>query len=244
MINTRVSIFKTLKRRIRELTRHANQSPKEFKRIMLAVILNDLKEWSEYIPQDDPNMIVDKLNTLILNSNFIIERMPEHQEAYMNVNTPQTNNTWQRIWDRKHNHTECSPEIEDPKCVPWEIDPRCEPQIVYFNSHGFPKATLKELYGIYGEKLKTVCEKMNIFIDRDTEQIWYLDPDTCEWKMFGEHGSNMTDEHVIELIKESRIKVTHSDLENAYAQFDITYDDSDADGKLHVLREEDMEGIV
>ena len=100
MINTRISIFKSLKKAFRELSKHAKLNPSGFRNIMYAVILNDMKEWSEYIPTDDRDKIVEILNDYILeHKDFMIERFVEDPTMYRNVNTPQDNTTWSNVQD-------------------------------------------------------------------------------------------------------------------------------------------------
>lgn len=209
MIHTRKTIFKTLQKRIRELTKHANLSPKEFKQIMIAVILNDMKEWSEYIPKDDPNKIVKQLEDYLRNNCFLIERIPENTYAYVNVNTPQTNDTWDRVWDR-----ECSV-LADPELVSadytWEPDPTCEIKFVYFytEENQTPYTYLRTTYGNHGEKLKTVCDKMNIFIDRKTGEAWYLDIDGTWKPVANSEGSSVDPSTIISIVKEN-LTISHN----------------------------------
>lgn len=212
MINTRVSIFKTLHRRIRELTKHGQLQPKDFKKIMMAVILNDMKEWSEYIPQEDTDRIVKLLNNIIISNDFIIDRIADDPMAYLNVNTPQTNTTWQRVWDRKSSKQSKPDKVEEDipaVCEPWEIDPSYQEQIIYFlpvNAEGqaiSDREYLEMTYGVYGQKLKTLHQKMDIYIDRETGNAWYLDNNDCTWKQV--NGTGIDEDRVRELIENSSI---------------------------------------
>lgn len=241
MINTRKTIFKTLSRRIRELTKHADYSPKNFKKIMIAVILNDLKEWSEYIPQDDPNAIVRMLDNFLLCNGFIIERMPSGNEtAYINVNTPQTNATWQRVWDRESSHT-WEPDKLEVACIPWEVDDTCEPQLIYFYTPDgeTPKEHLQNVYGVYGEKLKTVCDKMNIFIDRETGIAYYLTTD-CRWEVVSGENSGLTPEDVKDLI-------ANSSINHEWSEDDITttiVPDDTGNNTLDITTSDDVNDVL
>ena len=234
MINTRRTIFQTLKKRIRELTKHAQLAPQEFKKIMLAVIVNDLKEWSEYIPKDDPNAIVNLLNNYLLNNCFIIDRMPnEDSLAYVNVNTPQTNDTWKRIWDGSLSETK-TPEISIVGSGSYTPDPNCKTEAVYFFSYdeqGSPISNLEYLeytYGEHGDKLKTVCDKMDIFIDRETGEAWYLDTDG-NWQPVGGGQSDWTEEEILNLVTDTdKVKVHHyqnEDESDIHAELSRTQND-------------------
>lgn len=102
MINTRFSIFKSLMRKLKGLTKYGKTDPSGFKTILYGIILNDMKEWSEYIPDGNSEKLVKILNEYILNhKDFQIERFIDNPELYKNVNTPQDNTTWRRIWDNK-----------------------------------------------------------------------------------------------------------------------------------------------
>lgn len=252
MIHTRKTIFKTLQKKIRELTKHANYDSKEFKKILIAVILNDMKEWSEYIPKDDPDKITDMLAEYLLNNCFLIERITNHSE-YTNVNTPQTNNTWQRIWDRESSQliTDLSKESHKDDYRPWIIDPSCEIKIVYFlsvDSSGQPISNieyLKNTYGKYGAELKTVCEKMSIFMDRTTGKAWYL-TENCEWKpVGGEDQDGMTQEEVEQLILQHRVQRTWKDEQDGSRKIELTLvNDPEAPNALEVLTANDVEDLV
>lgn len=246
MINTRRSIFKTLKWKIRELTKHADYAPKDFKKIMIAVILNDLKEWSEYIPKDDPNAIVKMLNNFLLCNGFIIDRMPsEKVEPYVNVNTPQTNTTWHRVWDKKTSDIWNVDKL-DPMCTPWEVDDTCEIQIVYFyTSVGeTPLMHLKSIYGEYGEKLKTVCDKMNIFVDRQTGVAYYLTTD-CQWKEVGGENSGITEDTVKTLIANSHINHQWSDTDANITTTIVNPDVDEYDNTLNITTaDNDLNSVI
>lgn len=243
MIHTRLSIYQTLVSRITALRKRAEYDPKEFKKILFAVILNDLKEWSEYIPTKDGSAIVAMLDEYLINNGFKIERLPVGQLDYVNVNTPQTNNTWARIWDRQNSvHETPQLVVVTPSCTPWEEDPSCETKIVYFYpiENETDIETLKQLYGEYGEKLKTVCEKMQIFVNRDTGRAYYLTTD-CVWKELG-GDENMSEEEIIQLIEGSKIKVSHAEEGQDYIQLDIKHNDEEADGQIQSLR--DVEDLI
>ena len=201
---------------------------------MLAVILNDMKEWSEYIPKDNPNMIVDLLENYLMNNCFIIDRMPtEDALSYVNVNTPQTNDTWKRVWDGLYNQTE-TPEIVEIGSGEYTPDSNCDTKIVYFFSQdeqGNPMGNLEYLeytYGEHGNKLKTVCDKMDIFIDRETGDAWYLDTDGT-WKPVGGEQSDWTEEEILNLVTDAdKVKVHHyqnEDESDIHAELSRTQND-------------------
>lgn len=237
MINTRVSIFKTLHKRIRELTKHGQLQSKDFKKIMMAVILNDMKEWSEYIPQEDTDRIVELLNNIIISNDFIIDRIADDPMAYLNVNTPQTNTTWQRVWDRKSSQYAKPERVDDTLvvCTPWELDPSYQEQIIYFLSVDAQgnrisnREYLEMTYGVYGQKIKTIQRKMDIYIDRETGNAWYLDNNDCTWKTVG-GSANVTEEDVNRIIDER--KITHLKTELNAIRAELTTDEEVQDINL------------
>lgn len=123
MINTRISIFESIRNKIKQLKKHGGQETDGFKTIFYAVILNDMKEWAEYVPdEENRKKIVDILNRYILeHKDFQIERFVDEPDLYKNVNLPQDNTTWRRIWDNKNYkhfelpYTQPNPEEHNPE---------------------------------------------------------------------------------------------------------------------------------
>lgn len=104
MINVKMTILETIKDKIKKLRLLGQNNPKVFKKILSLIILDDLCEWSDYldVPQSVQKKLQDMRNNYILcNRDFIIE-YGEPLTAYVNVNTPQTNDTWKRVWDSEN----------------------------------------------------------------------------------------------------------------------------------------------
>lgn len=101
MINTTLTIFGSLRKKLNELTRHGKMDPNGFKDILYAVILNNMIKWADYIPKsEDSEKLTEILNNYILDhGSFIIERIPD--QKYTNTNTPQDNTDWQAIKGQK-----------------------------------------------------------------------------------------------------------------------------------------------
>ena len=108
MINTRLSIFKTLIKALDDLCKRARINTEGFRNILLAVIINDMKEWSEYRnPKNRTSEDSEKLNQIltdfiISHKDFKIERFIEDYSRYRNVNIAQNNKDWSRIWDNQY----------------------------------------------------------------------------------------------------------------------------------------------
>lgn len=99
MINTRLSIFKALKRMVTEIRKHGDMNPTGFKIVLYAMILNDMIEWSQYFPNyKNLKKFREILDSYILShSEFPLERFVNNNDIYRNVNTPQDNTTWRQI---------------------------------------------------------------------------------------------------------------------------------------------------
>ena len=184
---------------------------------------------------------------------FIIDRTPSLQSnAYVNVNTPQSNDTWSRIWDKINSDgTLDKSKIEknpDSGQHHWTYDPSCEQKIVYFiavNNEGQYMDNidyLKYKYGTFGGKLKTICEKMSIFINRETSEAFYLD-ENCNWvPVVGTEANGMTQDQVERLIE--RYKVDASwDIENG-SEINLTLRKDTGNNKLGLISKSEIEEMI
>ena len=123
MINTRLSIFKTLIKALDDLCKRAKINTEGFRNILLAVIINDMKEWSEYRTSKDSEKLDSILTDFIIShKEFKIERFIEDYSRYRNVNIAQNNKDWSRIWDNQYakyidNVTNSGEVITLPDCV-------------------------------------------------------------------------------------------------------------------------------
>ena len=103
MINTRLSIFKTLIKALDDLCKRARINTEGFRNILLAVIINDMKEWSEYRTSKDSEKLDSILTDFIIShKEFKIERFIEDYSRYRNVNIAQNNKDWSRVWDNQY----------------------------------------------------------------------------------------------------------------------------------------------
>ena len=103
MIHTRLSILKTLLKALDDLCKRARINTEGFRNILLAVIINDMKEWSEYNSSGDSEKLDSILiDFIISHKEFKIERFIEDYSRYRNVNTAQENKDWSRVWDNQY----------------------------------------------------------------------------------------------------------------------------------------------
>lgn len=185
MINVKDTIYSTIKDRVDKLRFLAVNDAKAFKKILYLIIMDDVYDWSSYIGgSQEVQDIIQHLRYDFIrhNEEFLIERDID-ASMYVNVNTPQTNNTWKRVWDDPNVilvKGVFTPSTTPQKFVP---DPSCEVGIIFFpdkdlfggiyvGANGQPDVNLNKL---------TTCEKMNIFINRNTGKMYYLD-ESCNWK--------------------------------------------------------------
>lgn len=88
-----------------KLRYQAKDDPKAFKDILKIVILDDIIEWSNSASgmQSDLKKMQQKLRDLqiqfILCNSAFSKQYIDSETAYVNVNTPQSNSTWKRVWD-------------------------------------------------------------------------------------------------------------------------------------------------
>ena len=103
MIHTRLSILKTLLKALDDLCKRAKINTEGFRNILLAVIINDMKEWSEYRTSKESEKLDSILTDFIIShKEFKIERFIEDYARYRNVNIVQNNKDWSRIWDNQY----------------------------------------------------------------------------------------------------------------------------------------------
>lgn len=121
MLDVNTTIYKNIIDSIGKLRYQAKDDPKRFKAILELIMLDDMMEWAQGLdePQEDIQKLFDKKINLILCNHTIIPEYLDYSAAYVNVNTPQTNSTWKRVWDAK--------ESEDyVTCLPGEKLSPCD----------------------------------------------------------------------------------------------------------------------
>ena len=203
MIDVKNTIFETIKDKIQKMRFLGQYDPITFKHILYLVLLDDIYDWSNYL--DESQSIQKRLQELrtqfILDHGEFIVKMTSPNNFYVNVNTPQTNHTWKRVWDAPDVVTIESVEQELETTVnarPFTPDPTCPVSLTYFGTgetipadrYGKPSVNFDTL---------TICEKMNIYINRDTGKMFFLDPQTCTWKALkGEFASQVTWDSIVD----------------------------------------------
>ena len=193
MIDIDQTIFYTIQEKIDRLRFLADNDVDAFKKVLYVIILHDLADWSKSIEDSHCtyNKLTQKIDEYILrNPEFIIERIT-NTDSYVNVNTPQTTFTWQRIWDDPEVIYNRDREISQTEDFSYKVDLKCNPRIVYFDAldeqTGEPEIDRSKL---------TVCEKMNIFINRSSGEAWYLREDG-NWAILKGYADSVDWENVL-----------------------------------------------
>ena len=110
-----------------------------------------------------------------------LTQIVKNNKSYTNVNTPQTIYTWNRVWDQEGVITDMDNVTGEILSKPnsWEPDPSCNTEIIIYpsdkifaNPDGTPHIDINTL---------TTCEKMNLYFNEKTQQIFYVNSDG-EWK--------------------------------------------------------------
>lgn len=199
MIDVKNTIIETIKDKLQKMRFLGQYDPITFKHILYLIVLDDIYDWSSYL--DENQAIQKRLQELrtqfILNHGEFIIQTTSPNHFYVNTNTPQTNDTWKRVWDAPDVKIIESVSQIVPERKPWTPDPTCPVSIVYFEGEDAPTIDVSTL---------TTCEKMNIYINRDNNTIWYLDQN-CVWKQVAIQPSwSLAD--VLEYVKNT-LKIKH-----------------------------------
>ena len=104
MIDVNKTLLETLRKKFGELRYQGRNNSKEFKALLLLLIIHDTLEWG--VAVGDKEQTVKKLKQLessfiVQNGSFDIEYTFD-SDPYVNVNTPQNIDTWKRVWDSQN----------------------------------------------------------------------------------------------------------------------------------------------
>lgn len=246
MINVKGTIYSTLKTAFNNMRFLGQNNPRLLKKIMFLIVLDDIYDWSEYLEENQSiQKRLQEMRTqfILCNPEFEICRFP-FIKNYVNVNTPQTNSTWKRIWDDPDTVWITSEEEPVTPSVipePWIPDPNCTITTVYFGgSDDEIKADIDGKPDIRNINELTVCEKMNIYINRETGIMYYLTPD-CEWRAL--NGQGIDEQTAIALIRTHRGKINRT-WKNDAISLEIVDETAPAESDLELLTADDLEEMV
>ena len=247
MINVKATIFNTLKTTFDKMRFLGDNNKKLLKKIMFLIVLDDLYDWSNYL---DENQSIQKrlqemrTQFILCNREFEICRFP-FKQYYVNINTPQSNDTWKRVWDAPDliviDDIERKSSGTKPVTQEWIPDPTCPISTTYFGGEDDPiQAKSDGTPDIVNFNELTVCEKMNIYINRETGIMYYLTPE-CVWKAINQ---GLDYDQVLQMIRTNRGKINHTWKPNSIQLEIVDESDSDADSELELLTADDLEDIV
>ena len=262
MIDVKKTITSSIKYYLMKLMKLGDNNLKVFKKIIYLIILDDIYEWSAYLDKPQPMMKKLKemrINFIISNPEFIIEKnllafknafgetyVIKNLQPYVNVNTPQNNDTYKRIWDMPSNdltiiNESINPELKSEQS--WVIDPNCNIKIVYYQNINDPdqgKTLNGEPNNINIANL-TTCEKMDVYINRETNEVYILDTDG-RWKLISNQG--LTADQVKDIINNNRQGIIKQ-----ISEFNLTYALTDPNGStdsasVSIATDKDMEDLL
>lgn len=184
MINVKKTIYASIVNSFNRLMKLADNNPIAFKKILFLIILDDLFDWADYL--DQPQSVQAKLKQLRYdfidqNREFIKQYDVREFDSYVNVNTPQTNSTWKRVYDTtvsdfdvdqvtKKNQFDPVPSVTpETFTFPYTSD-----NGVFIESENIT-LTIDQINNL------TDIEKMSYYVDPETDVAYKLDPVTCEW---------------------------------------------------------------
>lgn len=101
MVDINKTIYTNIVNKINMLRYQAVDDPKAFRAILDLIIVDCLIRWAGGLdePQHILKQLVEKRNAILMHNSCIIPEYTDCSTAYVNVNTPQTNDDWKRVWD-------------------------------------------------------------------------------------------------------------------------------------------------
>lgn len=174
MIDVKQTIFETVKDKINKMRFLGENNPKKLKLLLYLIVVDDIYDWGSYIGESQ--VVLDLLkeirtNLILCNPDFKIQRFPI--TGYYSTNTPQTSIQYADISESVTEITESI--TPEPSENPWTPDLSCTPKIVLFGgSQDIYKAREDGTPAIDFATL-TNCEKMDLYINRETGQAYYYD---------------------------------------------------------------------
>lgn len=195
MIDVKATILSTIKDRIARLRFLGRNDSKVFKKILHLIVLDDLYDWSIWLEDEKETQIKIKearTQYILDNCEFDIKNT-KFMPFYINVNTPQTNDTWKRIWDDPSIKIVGSAKEQKSKYQKPTCNRAQQAHFVTLNAAGFPDIDFDSL---------TDCEKMDIYIDKTSGKMFYWNFDTCAWEQTSPQG--LSEQDVVDIIEDNR----------------------------------------
>lgn len=195
MIDVKATILSTIKDRIARLRFLGRNDPATFKKILHLIVLDDLYDWSTWLEDEKETQLrlqEARLQYILNNCEFDIKNT-KYMPFYINVNTPQTNDTWKRIWDDPSVRFVTSATTEKEKYQKPTCNRSQQAHFITLNAAGYPDIDFDSL---------TDCEKMDIYIDKTSGLMFYWNFDTCTWEQTSPQG--LSEKDVVNIIEDNR----------------------------------------
>lgn len=203
IIDIKSTILQTIKNQFEKLRKLAVNDTHAFKKIINLIMLDDMYDWGVYLGVDEctlQRLAEIKKQFIFCNPIFSIQNtVVEH--SYVNVNTPQNGDTWKRVWDSPNVTIVTNP---GEPIVATSIPVCNRAQKLHFitlTEEGVPNVNITTL---------TDCEKMDIYIDKESGKMFYLDCESNAWKLIDPSG--MTEQDVKAILDKNRPGVDSSIL--------------------------------
>lgn len=125
MIDVKGTIYKSIVNAFGMLRYQAKDDPKAFRSILEVSMVDYMLHWASGLlePQENLQKLVDLRHDLLMCSPALKLQHLDNSTAYVNVNTPQSNADWKRVWDAHNvlspNEDDKFPSIcRDDNCIP------------------------------------------------------------------------------------------------------------------------------
>ena len=125
MIDVKGTIYKSINDAFGMLRYQAKDDPKAFRSILEVSMVDYMLHWASGLlePQEHLQKLVDLRHDLLMCNPALKLQHLDNSTAYVNVNTPQSNADWKRVWDAPNvlspNEDDKFPSIcRDDNCIP------------------------------------------------------------------------------------------------------------------------------
>jgi hypothetical protein len=101
MIDVKSTVYKSINDAFGKLRYQAKDDPKAFRSILEVSIVDYMLHWASGMlePQAHLQKLVDLRHDLLMCNPALRIQHIDSTTAYVNVNTPQSNDDWKRVWD-------------------------------------------------------------------------------------------------------------------------------------------------
>ena len=128
MIDVKSTIYKSINDAFGKLRYQAKDDPKAFRSILEVSMVDYMLHWASGLlePQENLQKLVNLRHDLLMCNPALKLQHLDNSTAYVNVNTPQSNADWKRVWDAPNvlspNENDKFPSIcRDDNCIPGPI---------------------------------------------------------------------------------------------------------------------------